>query len=100
SPLKWSSAKPIYHQPPFTASSDFQDVSCPSPSLCVAVDGDGNVVSSTQPTASASAWKVTRVPGRPRFGHISCPSRSLCVAVGANGVVATSRHPTGGGRRW
>jgi len=55
-------------------------VSCPTPSLCVAVDGGGNVLSSTDPTGGASAWTSSNVVATAIRG-VSCPSASLCVAV-------------------
>lgn len=84
-------------------------VSCPSPSLCVAVDEAGNAVTSTNPTGGSSAWHVAHVdPGAfctPSSGchgmsGVSCPSRSLCVAADVEGSVLTSTNPTGGARAW
>jgi hypothetical protein len=80
-------------------------VSCPSVSLCVAVDYPGNVLTSTHPTGGASAWtKATIDPGAPDqpvgLDAVSCPSVSLCVASDSNGNILTSTDPTGGASAW
>jgi hypothetical protein len=49
SPLAWSVAD-------VDGSNALNAVSCASESLCVATDKSGNVVTSTNPTAGASAW--------------------------------------------
>ena len=82
-------------------------VSCPSPSLCVAVTFDGYVYSSTNPTGGASAWRVTDVDGTGRDTHllgVSCASVNLCVAVSGDrytaGKVLSTTDPTGGTEAW
>jgi hypothetical protein len=79
---------------------DLDGVSCPSVSLCVAVDDLGDVVTSTDPTGGASAWSVTDADGAYDLDGVSCPSSSLCVAVDDLGDVVTSTNPTGGARAW
>ena len=74
-------------------------ISCPVVSLCVAVDGAGNVVTSVDPTGPASAWTVSRVATGAELAAVSCASASLCVAAGG-GVVLTSTRPTGGPGAW
>ena len=76
-------------------------LSCPSASLCVAGDGAGNILSSTNPTGGQTAWSLTSVLSNESIGTaISCPSISLCVAVGFAGNILTSTHPTGGASAW
>ena len=75
-------------------------VSCPSTSLCVALDYDGNALVSTNPTAAKPTWTETFVGPTNRFVGISCPSASLCVAVEANGRVETSTNPAGPSPAW
>jgi hypothetical protein len=70
------------------------DITCPSPSLCVATDGFGRVFTSTDP--ASGAWAVTNVPG---LWALSCPSVSLCVGVGGE-FAYTSTNPTGGAAAW
>jgi hypothetical protein len=74
-------------------------VSCPSVSLCVAVDLAGNVLTSTDPTGGASAWARTLID-RVYLTAISCPSVSLCVAGDELGNIVTSTDPTGGANAW
>jgi hypothetical protein len=93
SPLSWSAPATI------DGSNNLLGVSCPSTSLCVAVDGNGNVVTSTDP-AGGGGWTVANVDGANEFDGVSCPSTSLCVAVDAHGNVVTSTNPTGGAVAW
>ena len=79
--------------------------SCPSATACVAVDANGHVLTSTDPTGGSSAWASTIVapyspeveesdPKSPNglFGA-SCPSESLCTLVGSGGQIFTSTDP-------
>jgi hypothetical protein len=76
-------------------------ISCPSPSLCVALDENGQVATSTDPTGGPAAWKSFGVDqGSADFSAISCPTAFLCVAVDDDGNVATSTDPTGGSSAW
>ena len=72
-------------------------LSCPSVSLCVATDQDGNVLTSSQPTGGRDAWQVANVSSG--LGPVSCPSVGLCIAVAGNQVF-TSTAPTGGAGAW
>lgn len=81
-------------------------VSCPSSALCVAIELDGNVLTSTDPTGGAAAWTATHVDATNLnddsnvLEDISCPSTSLCVAIDSSGNVLTSTDPTGGTTAW
>jgi len=55
-------------------------VSCPSTSLCVAVDSNGNALTSTDPTGGGSAWTVDNVDAGASMGGVACPAVGLCVA--------------------
>ena len=78
---------------------DNRVVSCPSASLCAAVDLS-DILTSTDPTGGASAWtKATIDPGQ-ALKAVSCPSVSLCVAGDCNGNILTSTNPTGGANAW
>lgn len=64
---------------------------CPTPSLCVAVNGY-DINTSVDP--SVGAW---RTQGSSEYlDGVACPSSSLCVAVGANGALDTSTNPAEG----
>jgi hypothetical protein len=75
-------------------------VSCPSASLCVAVDNVGNVLTSTDPTGGPGAWTVTNVDHNGGLISVSCLSAPLCAAVDFAGDVVTSINPTGGAAAW
>jgi len=91
--------------PPGSSSSPLASISCPSASLCVAVDGAGHLFTSTDPTGGSGAWTKTEVPG---LEAVSCPSVSLCVGVtqaipalgGTVSLIYTSTDPTGGASAW
>ena len=90
--------------------SDVTGISCPSVDLCVAVttkqtDGatpsGGEVLTSTNPTGPASAWKIATVEQQPDgLGSVACPSVSLCVVGDDSGNIVTSTDPTGGASTW
>jgi hypothetical protein len=73
-------------------------MSCPSASLCVAVDNAGNVLASTSPT-TGEPWSLTAADPGNVFSAVSCPSVSLCVAVDDEDVV-TSDSPAAGAGAW
>lgn len=100
----WSNVAKIDGKTPLTG------VSCPTLTLCVAVDANGNVITSTKPTGGRSAWArpvkidtATAAGGGPAgLTGISCPTPTLCVAVdGApTGSVFVSTNPAGGAAAW
>ena len=72
--------------------------SCPSRTLCVAVDDAGRVLTARNPSRGMAAW----TSGTVRTGgllDVSCPSVHLCVAVGGADV-AFSTTPRQGARSW
>ena len=82
-------------------------VSCPTSALCVATDGAGHVVTSTDPAGGAGEWTATDIDGSNPIWSVSCPSASFCVAVGGEGFggeekghVLVSTNPTGGAAAW
>lgn len=97
SPLSWSTPVPVD-----TADfADPSDLSCPTSSLCVAVDYAGNVLTSTNPTGGASAWTVAAVdPVNRDLMALSCPTTTFCAAIDFAGNVLTSTNPTGGAAAW
>jgi hypothetical protein len=80
-------------------SNGLSGISCPSASLCVAVDPSGNVLVSTDPTGGVGAWTTTAIGGGQLDG-ISCPTTTLCVAVDAESNIITTTDPTGGTGAW
>jgi hypothetical protein len=73
-------------------------VSCPSVDLCVTIDNQGNVLTSTDP--AHGAWTITASPpGIAAVGVLSCPTTSFCAGTTQTGVY-TSTNPTGGSAAW
>jgi len=76
---------------------ELESVSCPSTTLCVGVDSNGDAVTSTDPTAVTPTWSVNHVYDGYSLYGISCPSTSLCVAVGGQpGYVSITTDPADG----
>ena len=73
-------------------------ISCPSATLCVAVEG-GNLLTSKNPNGGASAWERKPIDSSGLLA-VSCPSTHLCVAVDGSGDVLTSTNPTAGAASW
>jgi hypothetical protein len=79
-------------------------VSCPSTSLCVAVNGAnpfgtaGKILTSTDPTSGQ--WQIAQLDSSLLFTGVSCSSPTLCVAVARGGKIAVSTDPTGGASAW
>src|SRR5262249_55464297 len=75
--------------------ANLRGISCPTSSLCVAVDFSGGVWTSTNPAGGPGSWTPTKIPkARALFG-VSCVSAVQCVVVGGDGLVITSNNPTG-----
>jgi hypothetical protein len=67
-------------------------VSCPSESLCVAVDEAGEVWTSATPRSGG--WKLSaELGGEHGLKAVSCASTILCVAVDGHGDAFVSVHP-------
>ena len=76
-------------------SPDLRGVSCGTPSLCVAVGGEGRIFVSTDPTGGASTWEEAGTPGGPvGLQGVSCVSTLLCAAGNLSGDVLTSTDPS------
>lgn len=80
-------------------------VSCLSASSCVAVDANGNVLESSDPTGGASAWTNSKVLSGPSdfgsgaFSDVECVGGLLCLAVYGTEIWATF-DPTAGSSGW
>ncbi len=91
-PLSWSA--PSGPSGPLTAPTGAVAISCPSSGLCVAVDGAGDAIVSTDPTAATPQWSLANIDGSRRLDGVSCASSTLCVAVDSEGAVLVSTQPT------
>jgi hypothetical protein len=89
--LSWSS--PTFVDGNGTLSA----IACPSSALCVAVDDQGNALTSTDPSSVAPTWSMQRaVDHGQALSAVSCASSTLCVAVDGKGNVLTSTDPLAG----
>jgi hypothetical protein len=93
SPGRWHR---VAHLDPAVPSA----VKCPSASLCVAVDGASNAITTTNPYAGGQAWSVQQVDPGDALHDISCPSARLCIAVDQAGQVLTTTSPSAGPATW
>lgn len=85
--------------PHLIAPDTIADIDCPTTTFCIAVDVEGNAMTTSNPSGDETAWQaidVTPVSLR----AVSCALPALCVAVGTKGELATSTDPTGGAAAW
>lgn len=74
-------------------------ISCPTASLCVVVDLNGNALTTVTPDRPKS-WKRFLIDGRAPLDAVSCSSPTFCAAVDTEGDVVTSTDPTAGSAAW
>ena len=91
----WSSGSPISAD-----EEPIENLACPSASLCVAVNTNGDVMSTTQPTDTASWTQPQQIVNAEAIYRLQCPSTTLCVATDSDGGVASSTNPGAGGSSW
>jgi hypothetical protein len=97
-PLAWSTAQQLEHAP-FASGTSINSVSCPSVTLCVAGDADGNVLTSSDPAGGGTAWHATPVAPGHSVSAIDCPAAGFCVALTAGGIYV-SASPAAGSKAW
>ncbi|MGO9150722.1 MAG: hypothetical protein ACLP1E_11125 [Acidimicrobiales bacterium] len=74
---------PLWQRPEtIDGGANLIDVSCPSPSFCVAVDAVGRVV-----RFGPTGWSAPQSVGTGPLDGISCVNRTFCVAVGGSDAV-------------
>jgi hypothetical protein len=76
----------------FDAGNAPSGVSCASESLCVAVDGRGEILSTVAPASSHPSWNVVATDEGKPLTAVSCVAGGACVAVDSRGdaLVANS----------
>jgi hypothetical protein len=74
-------------------------ISCPTASLCVVVDLNGNALTTATPNRPRS-WRRFLIDGRAPLDAVSCSSPTFCAAVDSDGDVVTSTDPTAGSAAW
>ncbi len=87
-----------------------QGLSCPSPSLCVAVssgslglqgtDAGASLITVSDPLASSPTWQRIQVDESLDLQAVSCPTVDLCVAVGRQGRAVVSTNPAASVPTW
>jgi hypothetical protein len=81
-----------------SGSGPLNAVSCPTSSLCVAVDASGNAITSTNPANASPGWSSPAdADGTTALTGVSCSSTSLCAAIDGSGNVVI--YTTTGGWR-
>lgn len=100
SSLSWSAPQLIDGGPGAETSStgNPSSVSCPSASLCVEVDEEGRILTSSNPTNGE--WSNPVSSGGYFLAAVSCPTTSFCAIAEPNGRLITSTDPTGGAQAW
>jgi hypothetical protein len=87
------SGAPSWSSAPIDGGKALTGVSCPSASLCVAVDGEGDVLTSTKP--ANGKWTLASTHAGHDLTGVSCASATLCVAVDSGGYVLATSEPLG-----
>jgi hypothetical protein len=75
-------------------------VSCPSTSLCVAVNSRGDAMTLTDPGSVKASWSAPAHIDAAGLTGVSCPSASLCVAIDRAGGAAISTDPSDAAPTW
>ncbi|HSZ69519.1 MAG TPA: hypothetical protein VK756_04075 [Solirubrobacteraceae bacterium] len=75
-------------------------VSCPSDTLCVAVDDAGRAVVGARAANGAWSWSTFAIDGGRPLSSVSCPSTALCVAVDGEGRAVVGVDPSVGPGAW
>ncbi len=94
SPPAWSAT--TIDPKPQTENSEgggLTGVSCPSTSLCVAVDSAGRVVRTTDPAATTPTWSPPEAIDDAPLEGLSCPSNDYCIAIDSAGRAIVSSDP-------
>lgn len=92
---------PVVWAAPFSVDTHPLDaIACPTTKLCVAVDHDGGIVTSTDPAAGGRAWRAADVDANNFLTAIACPSSTECVATDNTGAIVSSADVPGGFDTW
>jgi hypothetical protein len=96
----WSSKQVEQQNPTTKLLTSLTGVTCPAATLCVAIDGAGNVLTSTNPAGAAGAWRLVKVDAAVPLSGVACASASLCVVADQAGAVMSSTNPAGAEEAW
>jgi hypothetical protein len=82
-------------------TNELLGVSCPSTSLCAAVDVAGNVLITRNPTAASPTWSAPDdIDGATALTSVACPSTSLCMAVNGAGDALVTHDASAAEPAW
>jgi hypothetical protein len=87
----------------YTEASPLTAITCAvGGTLCVAVNGNANIYTTTNAGGGASQWTKTSLggDGASDMTSVSCPSVSFCAIVDYFGQIITSTNPTAGAGAW
>lgn len=85
--LSWSGPMP------FDSGRSPNAISCVSESLCVAVDREGDALSTLDATAAPPAWSSAAIDPGESLNAVSCNPGGMCAAVDARGYALVSFEP-------
>src|SRR5579872_4186345 len=94
--VSWSAPRSI-EGPPTGRGLQILSITCPTALLCLAVDEDGRLISSTNPGAASPIWSAPKnIDPLGEIESIACPSAALCLAVDSTGNVLISTNQASG----
>lgn len=85
---------------PIDGYNHLTGVACAAGGMCAAIDGAGDVLTSTDPSGGPSVWQGERIAPGHSLESVSCATTRLCVAVDDGGGVHSSSDPTTGNATW
>jgi hypothetical protein len=94
--IKWNKALAVERP----TAGGISAVSCPTATLCLAVDQSGRVLVSKTPTKGPKTWKFAKIDKIGSLTGISCPTVNMCVAVDNAGYEMHTTKPAGGKKYW
>ncbi|NNN21455.1 MAG: hypothetical protein HKL80_05565 [Acidimicrobiales bacterium] len=91
--LRWTSSF-VDHQSQNTGGIQLNGISCipTTPSTCVAVDAEGNVLVSTN-SVVPSSWKISSVDPGTSINSVTCVSAAWCLAIDSKGNIVIISNP-------
>lgn len=111
---QWRLTQVTESSPSVDPDESLGGIDCPTVSLCVGTDEQGDVITSIDAASSQPAWTASHVDDAttyecihydqtgcpPDLGPVSCPSVSRCVAMDFEGNELTASDPTAGAGAW
>lgn len=100
----WAARGLSWSPPEHLGSSAVAGISCPTVSLCVAIDGS-NVLVADPSARHGISWRRVASAAGVALNSVSCPSSGFCLATGAGSAInqttlLSSTHPGRRGARW